>query len=660
MNRLVSRALVAATVVAGSAAFVLFAAQPPQQKPPDPQRPVFRAGAYFVTVDVYPLQDGRVVDGLAAEDFQILEDGKPQKVESFEYVQIGPAIHENNRDPNNQGEMLQRLADPRSRVFVLFLDSYHLAFHDAAQLREPIVQTIDDMFAPSDLFAVMTPLSDAQRLAFGRKMVTVADDIQREWPVDVIDQKQYDVEEQKIVDCYGPGVPVGLIIAKRREDRVLTSLEELVSYLGAVREGRKTVFIFTQGWMLYPRSPEITNAIANLGPVATPPIGITSTGQPRLGTRLQDGTWFACDAEARRIADLENDRRFRDLLQTAAAANVAFYPVEPVGVGAPLRRTQQLQSLASETNGAALVNTNDLSGGMKRLASGLSSYYLLGYSSTNTTFDGRVRRISVKVARPGVAVNARRMHRAPTAKDLEALRNISAPTPADPSTTGIDDALGALGRLRAASPLYAAGRALANEVVVVAELSASELAAGRWKQGGEVEARVSSSKGEAVGSGRGRILPGGRSVAIAIPFKAAGGPIDASVRARSETEGSAEAQTIIPPPSGTLVGNPLVFRAVRPGAFQPAAALEFQRSERLRVEWPIAGALDRREARLLDRTGQPLPIPLTLTETQSVTGPALAVDLTLAPLAVSDYVIELVAEAGGKTDRKLFAFRIGR
>ena len=88
--------------------------------------------------------------------------------------------------------------------------------------------------------------------------------------------------------------------------------------------------------------------------------------------------------------------------------------------------------------------------------------------------------------------------------------------------------------------------------------------------------------------------------------------------------------------------------------------LEFQRSERLRVEWPMTGALDRREARLLDRAGQPLPIPLTLTETQSVTGPALAVDLTLAPLAVSDYVIELVAEAGGKTDRKLFAFRVGR
>jgi hypothetical protein len=72
-----------------------------------------------------------------------------------------------------------------------------------------------------------------------------------------------------------------------------------------------------------------------------------------------------------------------------------------------------------------------------------------------------------------------------------------------------------------------------------------------------------------------------------------------------------------------------------------------------------AGAVDRREARLLDRAGKPLPIPLTLTETQTPGRPALAVDLTPAPLAVSDFVIELVAGAGDKTDRKLLAFRVG-
>ena len=661
MIRLVNRLLVAAAVGAASGTVAILAAQSSQQKPPDPQRPVFRAGAYFVTVDVYPLKDGRVLDGLTLEDFQVLEDGKPQKVESFEYVRVGPAVPENNSDPNNQRDMLQRLADPRSRVFVLFLDSYHLKFHDAARLRTPIVRTIDDMLAPTDLFAVMTPIMDSHRLAFGRKTITVAEDIEREWPVDVVDQKQLDVEEQRIADCYtGYKVPLDLIIAKRREDRVLTSLEELVNYLGAIREGRKTVFVFTQGWALYPRTPEITNAIANLGPVSAPPVGITSTGQLRLGTKLQDGTLFACDAEARRIADLENDRRFRDLLRAAAAANVAFYPVEPIGLGAPLRLTQQLESLASETNGTALVNTNDLSGGMKRMADGLSSYYLLGYSSTNTSFDGRLRRINVKVAKPGIDVKARWGYRAPTEAEISALRNAGPAAPPAKLTNDVGEALGTLGRLRAASPLHAYGRALAGEVVVVAELSPGEFASGRWKQGGEVEVRVASGNGDAVGSGRGRIPPGGRSVAISIPFKAGGEGIDAAVRARSETEGSVDATVTIAAPAGTVIGAPLILRGVRPGSFQPAAALEFQRSERLRIEWPVIATTDRREARILDRAGTPLPIPITLTETQSPSGSALAVDVALAPLAASDYVVELVAGAGDKSERKLLAFRIGR
>ena len=58
-----------------------------QQPPPLPetaaqQRPVFRGGTHFVRVDAYPTQDGRIVEGLEAEDFEILEDGKPQKIES--------------------------------------------------------------------------------------------------------------------------------------------------------------------------------------------------------------------------------------------------------------------------------------------------------------------------------------------------------------------------------------------------------------------------------------------------------------------------------------------------------------------------------------------------------------------------------------------------
>ena len=50
------------------------------------QRPVFRSDSHFVTLDAYPLRDGKVVEGLTAADFVIREDGVPQKVETFEFV----------------------------------------------------------------------------------------------------------------------------------------------------------------------------------------------------------------------------------------------------------------------------------------------------------------------------------------------------------------------------------------------------------------------------------------------------------------------------------------------------------------------------------------------------------------------------------------------
>jgi hypothetical protein len=54
----------------------------------DPQRPTFRLDANFVRVDIYPTADGRPVTDLAAADFEVLEDGVPQQIETFEFVRI--------------------------------------------------------------------------------------------------------------------------------------------------------------------------------------------------------------------------------------------------------------------------------------------------------------------------------------------------------------------------------------------------------------------------------------------------------------------------------------------------------------------------------------------------------------------------------------------
>src|SRR3954468_13156103 len=86
------------------------AAQPPTQAQ---QRPVFRGGTHFVRVDAYPAQDGRIVEGLKPEDFEILEDGKPQAIESLDFIRFDTFTPEaERRDPASQREGFDLAGDP--------------------------------------------------------------------------------------------------------------------------------------------------------------------------------------------------------------------------------------------------------------------------------------------------------------------------------------------------------------------------------------------------------------------------------------------------------------------------------------------------------------------------------------------------------------------
>lgn len=66
--------------------------------------------------------------------------------------------------------------------------------------------------------------------------------------------------------------------------------------------------------------------------------------------------------------------------------------------------------------------------------------------------------------------------------------------------------------------------------------------------------------------------------------------------------------------------------------------------------------LDRREVRLLDRRGKPLPVDLPLSEDPSTH--AAIVEMSLSGLGGADYLIELTAGAGAVTQHRVLAIRI--
>jgi hypothetical protein len=111
---------------------------------------------------------------------------------------------------------------------------------------------------------------------------------------------------------------------------------------------------------------------------------------------------------------------------------------------------------------------------------------------------------------------------------------------------------------------------------------------------------------------------------------------------------------------GALLGAPIAFRASANASapLRPLAAFHFRRTERVRIEWPVLAPIEAHEARLLDRKGQPLAVPIVASTRDEAGSTVLAADLNLAPLSIGEYLIEMTAKAGTISERTLVAIRV--
>jgi VWFA-related protein len=430
------------TVAALAAAAAATLAQEPQ--------PTFRLDANYVRVDMYAMEGSQAVEDLRPDEIELLEDGVRQKVEAFEHIRIRLAgAQELRRDPPSPSRSRALAEDPRSRVLVVFLDTLHVQLDGSHNMRQPLVNLLDKAVGEDDLVGLMHPRMSARDLTLGRKTDVMAQVLTENWTWGEKGRSvPSDPVEEQWFYCYGPGERFDEMRARRKEKMALDALEDLVTHLRGLREERKAVLLVSEGWRLF----DSNNRLAGLEPGEEAPRGpgifVGPTG--KIGTRDQTGQGGAskadCDAARMELAMMDNSRRLRDLIGDANRANVSFYPVYPRGLQAtetPLvmhrsaaetresagrlsRNLDQLRELATNTDGLAVVNTNDIEGAMQRIVADLTSYYLLGYYSTNTKADGKFRSITVRVRRPGVQVRARRGYRALTREEKDSREGSSA------------------------------------------------------------------------------------------------------------------------------------------------------------------------------------------------------------------------------------------
>ena len=434
-----------------------------QEKKDDQQRPpTFRTGAHFVAVDAYPTQDGKAMTGLTINDFELLEDGKPQvidRVEFIEHPEWTPLA--DRRDPNSQRDGFEMAADPEVPRLRPLPRRVARRLRRRSPRSLPIIDLLNRMMGPQDLFGVMTPYLTIKDLLLGQSTLSIQEQLEK-YPYWGLVSKEPLPEELEMDTVYGGLIPI------RRLDKVYADLEALVDRLGVLRDERKNIIYFSDT-LPSPR-PAFRTLASDPDPRGkdAPRIGVNDKGQlttGRLNSTEPDTN--AMRAEKDRLLSIDFDQRFKDLLRAARQANVSFYTVRPGGLDAGsslmLEGTSNLVTLAEQTDGISLVASNDLRTGMAKIAADLSSHYVLGYYTNNTRWDGGSRRLTVKLKSTGKAVRARREFRAPTEEEMSNIRNARTATPAAAPSAG-QTALSALARVSPSSRLNAYGTVIGPDV----------------------------------------------------------------------------------------------------------------------------------------------------------------------------------------------------
>lgn len=353
----------------------------------------FKSTSNLVIVNVSVKdKSGKPITNLKKEDFALFEDDKPQSVSVFELqkldAEVLPALAQGPRTFKERVERPKPAAPAPGpagtirfqdkRLIGMLFDFSSMAPAEQARAQEAAIKFLSTQMTAADLVSVMTFTSQFK--------VVEEFTADREALIETIKGFRLGESSELAVDGNTPDPnddsdDGSLFVADETEfnifntDRKLTALETAAKKLAMFPEKKALVYFSS---------------------------GVSKTG-------------------------VENQAQLRATINAAVRANVAFYPVDarglvamapagdasaasPRGSGVFSGRTQTsgrdkfhdqqetLYSLAADTGGKALLDSNDLSVGITQAQKDVDSYYILGYYSTNPAVDGRFRKIRIKLA----------------------------------------------------------------------------------------------------------------------------------------------------------------------------------------------------------------------------------------------------------------------
>ena len=396
----------------------------PQRPEPDPQKKspqtidqddVVRITTNVVQIDAVVTKDGKQVTDLKAEDFEIFEDKKPQKITNFSYVSNISRSSENvvttspNKDRNAApiAPVVVRAGDPH-RTMAIVVDDLGIAFESIGRVRNQLRKFVEQDMRPNDLVAIIRTGGEVgalQQFTTDKRLLLRA-----------IENLRWNISSRLGVSVLPPvGLDIDPPLSSNIQYPIMDTLRAIRFILNGMREmpGRKSMLLLSDS---LPVESEVLS-------LPSTPIRAAIPSEDRSESDPWPTEMYGNNLALQRVAELAirasvviYAANTAGLLPTGITAadnfNVNLRPTGSQPFNTLSMRSHILQNASSgldvltrRTGGFLTKNSNNF--GIKRVAEDQNGYYLIGYRPASETFNRRFHNIKVRVKRSGLSVRTR-------------------------------------------------------------------------------------------------------------------------------------------------------------------------------------------------------------------------------------------------------------
>ena len=384
------------------------------------QRPTFRATTDVIRTELIVRDSsGKFIPNLTMNDFEVLEDGVPQKLTHMVLTLGGRVMTELVPivQPVSEGLILPPsppVTDQSGRVFIIFIDDMHIQARTAIQTKQILKQIRDTLLHEGDLIGIVST-------GYSSIEVDLTYDVKKKRLNEAIERVSGSaLSPQEIINASqtadGPsGVRHNAFVAFKTAYDMLDQAEK-------IQNRRKAFLYLSEGYNFNPYTHSRFKNMQELYASGTPRSDQSNPGQVGTEANLSSDDIMRFrnpfETNGQQFSEADLIAALAELTRSARRANVTFYTIDPRGLqaGADISlnltndefwqnqriTTDSLKVLGSETGGFCICDVNTYKPGLMRIDNEMSDYYLLGYVSSNPDPLKVIRKIEIRVKKEGL------------------------------------------------------------------------------------------------------------------------------------------------------------------------------------------------------------------------------------------------------------------